>query len=56
MCLAVNAGSTISLIIQAVYRDVSLVFVFKLSDPDDPSTAKAVAQIVSDDTELGLLD
>lgn len=56
MSLAVYAGSTISLIIQAVYRDVSLVFVFKLSDPDDPSTAQPVAQIVPDDTELGLLD
>ena len=33
-----------------------MVFVFKLSDPDDPCTAKAVAEIVSDDTELGLLN
>ena len=56
MSLAIYACSTISLIIQAVYRDVSLVFVFKLSDPDDPSAAKAVAQIVSDHAELGLLD
>ena len=56
MSLAVDAISTVSLKIQAVRRDVSLVFVFKLSDPDDPSAAKAVAQIVSDHAELGLLD